>query len=294
MGKKQKKCYDGYLVKSLDPVVFLMPYIMPRRTDSEVFADLKFDLSKVEEFIRVQRKNGIPDLTLYHFVFAALARAAFEYPQINRFITKNRIYERDHVRVSMVIKKTFELEGKESSIFPVFEKSDTLKDMVEKIQKLADEAMADRHGDSNRFDNLTGILYSIPPFIVRGFIRLMFWMDRHGWLPKSLVNTQPFHSSFFVSNVGSIGLPVIYHHLYEFGTCSGFVTMGRKETVIRLNRDGEPEKKKVLPIKFVADARICDGYSYSCAFRAISKCFDNPEILLKSFHDLQKEKGASV
>ena len=47
---KEKRCYDGYLVKKLDPVVFMMPYVMPRRTDSEVMVDLRLDLEKVEAF----------------------------------------------------------------------------------------------------------------------------------------------------------------------------------------------------------------------------------------------------
>lgn len=30
MKTKEKKCYNGYLVRKLEPVVFMMPYIMPR------------------------------------------------------------------------------------------------------------------------------------------------------------------------------------------------------------------------------------------------------------------------
>ncbi|MBR1757631.1 MAG: hypothetical protein IJ744_02735 [Lachnospiraceae bacterium] len=286
----RKKVYDGTLVKALDPVVFLMPFIMPRRCDSEVFVNLELDLTKVEPFLKEQKKN-IPDLTLYHIVFAAITRAAFEYPQINRFIVDGGIYQRDHVKVSMMVKKEFAIDGKESSIFPCFEKSDTLEDMVRKCRELTEEAFADTKGDSNDFDALMKILNVVPSFATKAFIDLMFWLDGHGRLPKVLTTLQPFHSSFFVTNVGSIGLPVIFHHLYQFGTVSGFISFGRKEWKLSLDKDGNVKKTKILPATFLADSRICDGYSYSCAFRAIKKCFDHPEVLLKSFDELQKEKA---
>jgi len=291
MGKREKKCYDGYLVKDLDPVVFLMPHVMPKRTESQIMVDLQFDLEKVENFIREQKKAGIPDLTLYHFVFAALARAAFEYPQINRFITRRKIYERRHVKISMTVKKSLSLDAVESQIFPKLEKDDNLKAMVDKIQKATDDALAEADSGSNDFDKLVGILMKIPGCIIGAFVKFILWLDRHGWLPKILLDVQPFHSSFFVTNVGSIGMPALYHHLYEFGTCSGFLAMGRKEHVLRINKEGQVEKKKVLPIRFVGDERICDGYTFSCAFREMNKCFENPERLLMSYSEAVEAKN---
>lgn len=282
--KKEKTCYDGYLVKNLDPVVFMMPYIMPRKTDSEVKVELRIDLDKVEQFVREQKKENIKDLTLYHIVFASLVRAATITPEINRFIAGSRIYQRKDVRISMVVKKELAITGKESTIFPTFKSTDTLKDIVEKIKHDTDEAFVEKTNDSNDFDRLTRILYNIPPFLLRSVIGLLMRLDRRGHLPKFLVNLQPFHSGFFVSNVGSIGLPVIYHHLYEFGTTTCFATIGKKETVNVLNSKGEVVRKRYLPLKFVLDARICDGFTYSCAFRTIKKCFDNPEWLLESYN----------
>lgn len=281
--QKEKKCYDGYLVPNLDPVVFLMPYIMPRKTDSEVKIDLRLNLNKVEKFIKETRQEQIKDLTLYHIVFASLVRAAFITPQINRFIAGSRIYQRKHVRISMVVKKELSIEGKESTIFPTFLPTDALSDIVDKIKVQTDLAFADKKDNSNNFDKLTSVLYKVPPFLLRRVVGFLMFLDRHGWLPKILVDLQPFHSGFFVSNVGSIGLPVIYHHLYEFGTTSGFASIGKKETEYVVNSKGEVTKRRILPIRLVLDSRICDGYTYSCAFKTINKCFENPEILLKPY-----------
>jgi hypothetical protein len=282
--QREKKCYDGYLVKKLDPIVFMMPYIMPRKADSEVKVELRIDLEKVEQFIREQKKENIKELTLFHIVFASIVRAATITPEINRFIAGNRIYQRKHVRISMVVKKELAITGKESTIFPTFQTTDTLKDIVTKIKHETDAALLDKKADSNDFDKLTRILYLTPPFLLRTIVGFIMFLDRHGRLPKFLVDLQPFHSGFFISNVGSIGLPVVYHHLYEFGTTTCFATIGKKEMVHVVNASGEVVRKRYLPLKFVLDERICDGFTYSCAFRTIKKCFDNPEWLLESYN----------
>ena len=111
--------------------------------------------------IRENRKQ-IPDLTLYHFIFAALVRAAAVTPQINRFITGNRIYQRRSVRISMMVKKRLEIEGKESTIYPTFENSDTLEEIVRKTKQVTDEAFAKLDAESNGFDRLVGVLYATP------------------------------------------------------------------------------------------------------------------------------------
>lgn len=194
----------------------------------------------------------------------------------------------------MMIKKHLEVNGRESTIFPVFEPTDSLAEIVRKTNTLAEEAMAQMDGDSNGFEKFTSLLQVVPPFVLNAFIRFMMFLDRHGWLPEKLTNLQPFHSGFFVTNVGSIGLPVVYHHLYEFGTTSVFVAIGRKQIMNELQSDGTVRTFKVLPLRAVVDDRICDGFTYSCAFKTIRKCFRNPEILLEGYKNEEKQKATIV
>lgn len=278
----RKHVYDGTLVESLDPVNFVMPYIMPRRTDSEAYFNFRLDLSRMEDFIREQQEN-IPGLSLFHVIFAIIVRSCAITPQVNRFITNHRIYQRDSVRIAMNIKKNLTEDGAESIIFPVFEKTDSLKTIVAKTNKAVIDAYAELDNPQNDVDKLVKILNHLPQFILKGFIKTVMYLDRHGRLPKVLVNAQPFHSGFYVTNVGSIGLPVIYHHLYEFGTTSIFIAIGKKETETSMDRHGEMSRKRILPIKMVMDERICDGFVFSRAYRTILKCFANPEILLEGW-----------
>lgn len=278
----RKHVYDGTLVESLDPVNFVMPYIMPRRTDSEAYFNFRLDLSRMEDFIREQQEN-IPGLSLFHVIFAIIVRSCAITPQVNRFITNHRIYQRESVRIAMNIKKNLTEDGAESIIFPVFEKTDSLKTIVAKTNKAVIDAYAELDNPQNDVDKLVKILNHLPQFILKGFIKTVMYLDRHGRLPKVLVNAQPFHSGFYVTNVGSIGLPVIYHHLYEFGTTSIFIAIGKKETETSMDRHGEMSRKRILPIKMVMDERICDGFVFSRAYRTILKCFANPEILLEGW-----------
>ena len=143
--------------------------------------------------------------------------------------------------------------------------------------------MADLNNPESDVDKLTNLLQKMPHFILSIFVKFMIHLDKKGKLPKALVNAQPFHSGFYVTNVGSIGLPVIYHHLYEFGTTSIFIAIGKKETDTTMDCHGEISRTRILPIKMVMDERICDGFTFSRAYRTITRLFANPELLLESW-----------
>ena len=280
--KNPRKVYDGIEVPANDPVTFMMPYVMPRRTDSEAYFDFRLDVSKVENFIREHQKD-IPGLSIFHFIFAVIVRCCAITPQVNRFITGNRLYQREQVRIAMNIKKNLTVDGAETIIFPTFKKTESLKEIVEKTNQAAKEAMADLNSPESDVDKLTNVLQKMPHFILSIFVKFMIHLDKKGKLPKALVNAQPFHSGFYVTNVGSIGLPVIYHHLYEFGTTSIFIAIGKKETDTTMDCHGEISRTRILPIKMVMDERICDGFTFSRAYRTITRLFANPELLLESW-----------
>ncbi len=279
---KPRRVYDGVEVPCTDPITYMMPYIMPRRSDSLIFFNFRLELAKMEAFIRSHQEE-MPGLALYHVVFAIIVRCCAEIPQVNRFVSRGRVYQRDRVRLAMTIKKSLSVDAPEGIITPTFEKNSSLKEIFEITKKELEMAIAELDNPQNDVDKLCSVLKKLPGFLLRFIAKWLFRLDERGRLPKSLVNALPFHSSFYVTNVGSIGLPVIYHHLYEFGTVSGFVAIGKKETDTSANRDGEIVRKKVLPMKMVMDERICDGYTFGKAYKLIMKCFEHPEILLEGW-----------
>ena len=79
--------------------------------------------------------------------------------------------------------------------------------------------------------------------------------------------------------MGSLGIPAIYHHLYDFGTLPVFISYGNVFTADAIKRDGTRERHHFITIKVVTDERICDGYYYASAFKLLRRYIENPEVL---------------
>lgn len=92
--------------------------------------------------------------------------------------------------------------------------------------------------------------------------------------------------------MGSLGIRPIYHHIYEFGTTSIFVGMGKKETIYETKSDGTLAKHRKMGIKVVADERICDGNYYATSMRSLARYLHNPERLLGTAGDGCMDDGS--
>ena len=111
------------------------------------------------------------------------------------------------------------------------------------------------------------------------FIGIIEWLDFHGKLPKFIHEVSPFHTSVFVTNMGSIGADPIYHHLYNFGTTSVFIALGNRRKQRVIDRDGKVKERKIMKLRFTADERIADGYYLSVALKYFTGLFSRPEEL---------------
>ena len=81
---------------------------------------------------------------------------------------------------------------------------------------------------ANKTDNLVNILNIIPNGFILFVVKFLKFLDKHGIMPKAVIKASPFHTSVFLTNVGSLGIDSIYHHIYNFGTTSLFFSMGRR------------------------------------------------------------------
>ena len=136
-------------------------------------------------------------------------------------------------------------------------------------------------GDHNNMDTAARVLVSLPGVLLRLTVSFLKLLDYFGWLPRFLTKLSPFHGSMFITNMGSLGMPPIYHHLYDFGNLPVFIAMGAKRTEYFTNRKGETEKRRVIDFTIVCDERICDGHYYASAFKKLKHVLTNPEQLLE-------------
>lgn len=269
--------YDGWRVRKVDAVFRVIPYILRTRMDAQNFFEERIQVDKIEEFIKNHR-DDIPDLSIMHVIMAALVRLISQRPHLNRFVVWNKIFARNHVNFSIAIKRSLTDAGEETLIKPYFLPEDTLLDVVRKTKELLEANQ--KVGTKNASDTISRVLGILPDSLMRIVAWLMLSSDKVGLLPKFINEASPWHCSIFLTNIGSIGVESIYHHLYEFGTCSNFVAMGKKSRQHLLNPHGNLVAHKNIALKFVLDERICDGFYYASSMRLLSKYLDNPEVLL--------------
>jgi len=269
--------YDGWRLRNVDPMFTVAPFILKSRVDSQVLFEIKVPIDKIEIFIR-DHKEEIPNLSIMHVVMASLVRLMSQRPNLNRFVMWHKIFARNHVNFSIVIKRSMLDTAEETIIKPYFLPTDTLQEIVSKTNIELINAI--KKSDESSADNLLKLFKFFPDFLLRIVVYLLTILDKIGLMPKIFNYASPFHSSFFLTNLGSIGVESIYHHLYEFGTCSMFVAMGRKKKENIVDKSGEIKSKKSILLKFVLDERICDGFYYARSMRLLEKILSNPSELL--------------
>lgn len=280
--------YDGWRVRKVDPVFRVIPYILRTRMDAQNFFEEKVPIDHIEAFIK-EHKDDIPDLSIMHVIMAATVRLISQRPHLNRFVVWNKIFARNHINFSIAIKRSLTDNGEETLIKPYFQPEDTLLDVVRKTREV--QLANQQQGVQNASDTISKILGTLPDWLMRVVALLMLWTDKVGILPRFINEASPWHCSVFLTNIGSIGVESIYHHLYEFGTCSNFVAMGKKSRYHTFNKDGELVAHKQIRLKFVLDERICDGYYYASSLRLMTKYLLNPEVLLSPPEKLVIDEG---
>ena len=76
--------------------------------------------------------------------------------------------------------------------------------------------------------------------------------------------------------MASLGIPPIYHHLYDFGNVPVFVSLGKKYFVNEIERDGTVVRRKYIDYTFVTDERICDGFYFASVLRYFRGLLQDP------------------
>jgi len=262
--------YDGRLLRSIDPFYKIIPYIMPTRISAQVFFDDVLDADLLDSYIRNKRNNGYKGFGFLHVLITAIVRVLSQHPKLNRFVAGQKIYARNNITVSFVIKKKLNDESSETTVKLEFSPDDTVYDVFEKINH---EVHINKDEQSkNAVDHTTRLIMICPGFLIKLTLGLLKALDSRGLMPKALNRISPLHTSVFVTNVASLGIQPIYHHLYEIGTASIFIAFGAKQ-----KRDGA--EGKYIPLKIVADERIADGYAYASALKLFMSLMKHPERL---------------
>ncbi len=268
---------DGRLLHSLPAFSKFIPYIMPVRNDALNLYEESFEVSAVDRRLRQLRVAGYKGMGILHFMIASYIRGVSMLPGINRFVVGRRIFAREGIEVVMAVKRSLAVDASETTIKVYFEPTDTIFDVYRKLNEKIDEIKAS--DGNNNTEDVAEALCRAPRFLLRFAITLLRVMDYFGWLPESLTDASPFHGSMIITDLGSLRIGPIYHHIYNFGTLPVFIAFGAKRHSYELNRRGEIEDRKYLDCKFTLDERTVDGHYYAQFLQAYRYLFQHPEIL---------------
>lgn len=269
---------DGRRVRTLAPITYVTPYIMPNRNGASNFIRNSIEITEVEKYIHQKRREGLQNFGITHVFLAGYVRCVAKYPALNRFLSGQRIYSRDRdIQFNMIIKKDMTVEAPDTAIKLHLDPADTVYEVYEKFNAAVEEVK--NTPLNSDMDQTARFLTYIPGPLLKLVVWILKTMDYFGLLPKFLLEVSPFHGSIFFTSMGSLGIPAIVHHLYDFGNMPIFCAFGRKRRENELNLDGTITPRKYVDYSFNLDERTVDGFYYATVLRYFHRLLAHPEQL---------------
>ena len=284
--KKKKRKSTMRRVKTISPMAMISPFIMVNRVGSQNLITDRIPVVKLEKYLKEKQAEGMKNVSMMHLLIAAYVRATAQRPALNRFIRGQRVWTRDEVEISLTIKKEMSLDSPDTVVKITVPRDATLQVIYEELNRVITEYRDNPGGD---FDDTAKFLSYLPSVVLKFVVWLLKLLDYFGLLPRFLTNLSPFHCSFFITSMGSLGIPPIYHHLYDFGTCPIFVSFGAKQRSYEVNPDGSVYKHSYMDLTVVTDERICDGYYFASSLKLLKGILRNPWQLDEKPENVQQD-----
>ena len=269
---------DGRRIRKVDPMQLITGFLMKKRYDSMNLYEDNINCAAWDQYIKEKAEQGIK-LGYMHIFIAGVVRMLALKPRLNRFVMNGKLYARPKIWVSFTIHPQLHIDSPDTTIKLMFEGTESILEIAEKINEAIWKETVLRT-EENDTDKLARVMTSLPTWILNIVAAVLMWMDRHNIMPKSIIEFSPFHTSFYITNLKSLGVNPVFHHTCEFGTNGLFFAMG-KEKQVPVAEKGEVEIQKLMPFTLVCDERFCDGLYFALALREFKKTMSNPKVLEK-------------
>jgi len=274
-----KRRPDGTYVRDLPPLRRVVPHVMRTRTESIVYFQQRIEVDGLLAWLdatNADRSRG-ERVTLFHVFLTSIARTMRLRPETNRFVAGRRTYQREDISISFVVKQGMSDEAEESEARIVL----TGAESVEDVRRLVDDvvhrerAAVERGGD----DRLVDFFSSWPRPVLAGVAGGIRWLDYHNLVPRALVEAIPLYTSVYVVHAGSIGIDPPFHHLYEMGTASAFVSIGKVAPQPVVDASGAVVARRCLDVVYTLDERAADGFYFAKTAEVIRRLVSEPDLL---------------
>jgi len=263
---------DGRVVK-VHPLNAMFPYMMRSRTESLVYFNTNLDVENILSYIEKKKAEGV-ELKFFQMFVASVVKLFKERPNLNRFISGRKLYQRNDIKISFIAKKAASDEGEETNVALTFSDKTTFQDVIDKLKKDIKNAKSDEVKKDD--DKLIEMLMKMPRFILRALFAFLRWMDFYFNMPKAFADVDPLRCSVYIANLGSIGIDAPFHHLFEWGNCSMFIAIGKIKYMPVALEDGTLVSRKMVELKVTLDERIADGFYFARSLELMESYLNNP------------------
>ena len=270
---------DATLLRDADSMHFIMGVVSPNRPDNEAYISERIDLTAINEYLKKKNHEGIDfKYTMFHVILTGLLKTITLRPKLNRFYKNENYYQRHEITAGFTMKKKFDDHAEEGLAFIHGKPEATIDSIHDEIR---DQVTGYRGGKHDSTGDAMDLFNRLPRWLSKTIVHFLMWMDKHGWVPQSLIANDANYASVFITNLGSIKLKCGYHHLSSWGTTSLFVVIGEKKWSPLYDEHGLVKMYESLDIGLTVDERIADGYYYSKSVRLLKYLLEHPEELEK-------------
>lgn len=281
----KKTRFDGTLIKNVPPFTRFLPYLMKDRSSSVIYYEQDLDVTNALACIKKLNKELIKDkvlISLFGVIITAAVRTLSQRPDLNRFISGYRYWQRKKIQIAFIAKKEITDDGKEVTVKITFNPDETLETAARKIYSEVKKAVSEEGDDTEK---IIEFIMKLPSILIKLIVKAMTFLDHQNLMIQSLIEADPMWCSAFFTNVGSFGLDAPFHHLYDRGNCPIFAAVGKVREEFKLNEKGEVEKKLMVRMRFTFDDRISDGVYMAKSLELMQNYVENPELLLASVQE---------
>lgn len=270
---------DGARAK-VAPYRRIMPFLMRGKGEAMVLFEQHLDLTRALPWLEAWNRATGQRATPFHLVLHALAEVLHARPHLNRFVAGRRIYDRRGVFLTFAAKKAMRDDAPLATVKRRFAPGESFAAMV---AALTAEVSTARSDAPSKVDKELSIFLRLPGPVLAAAVALLRWLDRHGLAPRALIGDDPMYTSVFVANLGSLKIDAAYHHLYEYGNCPLFVTIGRVAPMAFVTTDGADgagvarvDARPGLTLRYTYDERIEDGFYCAAAIGLVRGWLEDP------------------
>lgn len=264
--------HDGDVVRGESPMRRIMPYLMRGRNESIVYNDSVFQIEETRAWMKAYNRTHAERATLFHLLAYAVAQSLHARPELNRFVSGNRLYQRRGVQVSFVVKKELKDDGLSTTVKLEIAAGEPFRVFAERLAA----AVRSAQETERAVDKETALIMMLPGFMVRGLVAAARWLDHWNLFPRFMTASDPMFASLFLANLGSVGVSDAYHHLFEYGTCSLFGAVSAPSRMAFVDGD-TVVVRPALRVRWSFDERIHDAFYSAKSLELIRRIVEEPQ-----------------